>query len=188
MSKLSLQSAISPDESKVRTLKHDVEVSSETLLKVVDQLTKKYCKDLDNAIDEISDLLKNRDELHIEDINYYISYLPILMYYAGNAVEDLGIEGDTAKVLRQEAFNNAYLEVEEKTVQAKTSAAQQLVISEQLVENAFARAYKKAKNRIEVANTLHSSLKKVLQWKISELEVTGYNRDNGTGFRRREND
>ena len=110
------------------------------------------------------------------------------MYYAGNAVEDLGIEGDTAKVLRQEAFNNAYLEVEEKTVQAKTSAAQQLVISEQLVENAFARAYKKAKNRIEVANTLHSSLKKVLQWKISELEVTGYNRDNGTGFRRREND
>lgn len=188
MSRISLQSALSPDESKVRTLKREVEVSSETLLKVVDQLTKKYCKDLDAAIDEISDLLKNRDELHVDDINYYIAYLPILMYYAGNAVEDLGIEGDTAKVVRQEAFNNAYLEVEEKTVQAKTSAAQQLVISEQLIENAFARAYKKAKSRIEVANTLHSSLKKVLQWKISELEVTGYNRDNGTGFRRKDND
>ena len=60
MSKLSLQSAISPDESKVRTLKHDVEVSSETLLKLVDQLSKKYCNDLDNAIDELRDILKTR--------------------------------------------------------------------------------------------------------------------------------
>lgn len=188
MSKLNISNSVSPDESRVRTLKNEVEVSSSTLLRVVDQLTKKYCKELDNAIDEISNLLKNKDELTVDDLNYYIAYLPILMYYAGNAVEDLGIEGDTAKAIKQEAFNSAYLEVEEKTVQAKTSAAQQLVISEQLVENAFLRAYKKAKSRIEFATTLHSSLKKVLQWKISELEVTGYNRNDGTGFRRNIND
>lgn len=167
--------SVTNDDSKVRTLKHEVEVGSETLLKVVDQLTKKYCKELDNAIDEVGELLKDKSDLVVDDLNYYISYLPILMYYAGNSIEDLGIEGDTAKAVRVEAFNAAYLEVDEKTVQAKTSAAQQLVITEQLVENAFSRAYKKCKSRIEMASVLHSSLKKVLQWRISEMEITNRN-------------
>lgn len=183
MSRLSIAQSLQPDEAKVRTLKHDIETSSITMTKIVDQLTKKYCKDLDNAVFEIQNLLKNKDDLHIEDINYYIAYLPILLYYAGTGLEHLGIEGDTAKAVRQETFNEVYLEVEEKTVQAKTSAAQQASVSEQLIENAFARAYRQVKNRIEVANTLHSALKKVLQWRMTELEVTSRNAMNGTNFR-----
>lgn len=183
MSKMQLQVSTHADEVRVRTVKSQVETDSATLKRVVDQLTKKYCKELDNAIDEISDLLQDKSQLTVDQLNYYISYLPILMYYCGNGIEELGIEGDTAKVTRQEAFNSAYLEVTEKTVQGKTSAAQQMVLSEQLIENAFLRAYKKCKSRLEMANTLHSSLKKVLQWKISELEVSGYAGSNGTNFR-----
>lgn len=181
---VSLSKVLTGDSPKVRTLKREIEQSSIPMIQIVDQLTKKYCKDLDNAIDEIQDLLKNREDLDIGKINYYIMYLPILMYYAGNAIEDLGVEGDTAKAYRQEAFNDAYLAVEEKTVQAKTSAAQQETVNEQVIENAFTRAYKKAKSRLEMANILHSALKKVLQWKISELEVTGNNPGSGTNFRR----
>lgn len=181
---IKLSTVLQSDSSKVRTLKKEVEESSIQVIQIVDQLVKKYCKELDNAIDEISDLLKHPDELTTEDINYYIMYLPILMYYAGNAIEDLGVQGDTAKAYRREVFNEAYLKVEEKTVQGKTSAAQQYAQSEQVLEDSFARAYKKAKNRLEVANILHSSLKKVLQWKISELEVTGRNGADGTNFRR----
>lgn len=183
MSKLSLSATLNPNEAKVRTLKTEVEKSSSTLTNIVDQLTKKYCKDLDNAIFEVQNLLKNRDEINVDDLNYYIAYLPILLYYAGNGLEHLGIESDTAKALRQESFNEYYLESSEGTVQARTSDAQQMVLSEQLVENAFARAYKQVKNRIETANTLHSSLKKVLQWKMTELEVTMRTSGSGTNFR-----
>ena len=180
-----LTKVLNNDSASVRTLKKEIENCSIPMIQIVDQLVKKYCKELDNAIAEIQDLLKSHEDLDIGKINYYVMYLPILMYYAGNAIEDLGIEGDTAKAYRQEAFNDAYLKVEEKTVQGKTSAAQQEVVNEQVVENAFGRAYKKAKSRLELANTLHSALKKVLQWKISELEITGnHTNSGGTNFRR----
>lgn len=181
----SLAKLLMNESPTVRTLKREVEECSIPMIQIVDQLVKKYTKDLDNAIDEIQDLLKSKEDLDVGKINYYVMYLPILMYYAGNAIENLGIEGDTAKAYRQEAFNDAYLLVEEKTVQGKTSAAQQMVMNEQVIENAFGRAYKKAKSRLEMANTLHSALKKVLQWKISELEVTGNNLGSGTNFERR---
>ncbi len=180
MSKIPLTSNY--DESKVRTIRNQVEQDSGTLKRVVEQLVKKYCRDLDKAVNEINELLEDKQNLNADDLNYYVAYLPVLMYYVGNGIEELGIEGDTAKVSKQEAFNKAYLEAEEKTVQAKTSHAQQVVISEQLVESAFSRAYKQCKNKIEMANILHSSLKKVLQWKLSELEVSKYSQSNGTGF------
>ena len=178
MSKLNINKQVQEDV-KIRTIKSQVESNSDTIIRISDQLTKQYCKDLDNAIDEIHDLLRRDDEMTVRQLNYYISYLPVLMYYAGTAVEDLGIEGDTAKAIRQDAFNEAYLSLDTGTVQEKTSTAQQVAVNEQVVENAFIRAYKKAKNRIEVASTLHGSLKKVLQWRISELEVTRTNNYNG---------
>jgi hypothetical protein len=169
---------------KVRSMRQNIENKSDTMRAIVDQLTKKYCKDLDNSIDEIRAYLNDRENIEIEKLNYYVSYLPILMYYASNALENLGIEGDTAKAVRVDAFNEVYLQVGGRTIQDKTSAAQQLTLSEQLVENAFLRAYKKCKSRIEMATMLHGALKKVLQWKISELEVNGYHSSNGTDYRR----
>lgn len=178
-----LSHLLKDEGAEIRTLKTEIEQGSLPMIQIIDQMMKKYCRELDNAIDEILDLLKTKDEITVEQLNYYVLYLPILMYYAGNAVENLGVEGDTAKAYRLEEFNKAYLEVQEKTVQGKTSAAQNAVQNEQVLENAFGRAYKKAKSRIEVANTLHGSLKKVLQWKISELEITGHSSGVGTNFR-----
>lgn len=165
---------LSIDETGARQAKKDVEVSSASVLKIVDQLVKKYCRDLDTVVKEVEDLLRNKEELLVEDLRYYISYLPTQLYFANNALEDLGVEGDVAKAIRAEAFNEAYLNSVEGTVKAKTSDAQKLVVNEQLIEDVFVRAYKKAKARIDHALTLHSALKKILQWKITELEVTGY--------------
>ena len=162
-------------EYEARQVKHSVESNSKIVKDIADQLVKKYCRDLDNAIDEIKELLKDKDNIEVSKLNYYISYLPILMYYSGNGLEDLGINSDLAKTTRQDAFNEAYLKAGEGTIPEKTSIAQRAVISESVVEKAFDRAYKKVKSRLEYASTLHGSLKKVLQWKISELEVTRTN-------------
>ena len=44
-----------------------------------------------------------------------------------------------------------------------------------MMEDVFNRVYKKIETRIDMATMLHGSLKKILNWRISELEVTRTN-------------
>ena len=90
-------------------------------------------------------------------------------------MQDLGIKSDAAKMERKNQYNKAYQEQTHGTVAQKTSVAQDACQDEQMIEDIFNRVYKKCENRIDVASMLHGSLKKILQWRISELEVTRTN-------------
>ena len=73
----------------------------------------------------MKELLKNKDDLTIEQLNYYISYIPVLLYDVTTRIQDLGIKSDAAKMQRREVFNTTYQELEHGTVQHKTSVSQQ---------------------------------------------------------------
>lgn len=145
------------------------------LILTVDTIVNTYTNILDRCIDEVRELLVNKDDLTIEQLNYYISYLPILLYDVNSRIQDLGIKSDAAKMQRLDIFNTTYNNLDHGTVQKKTSIAQQASQDEQMIESIFVRVYKKMENKIEMAEMLHSSLKKILQWRISELEVTRTN-------------
>lgn len=137
---------------------------------IVDKLIEKYFADLDAVIKEVKELMEEEGELTGEDLNYYISYIPMVMYYAGNSLEDLGAGGDVAENLRKELYNTKYLNSTRKTVAEKTSDAQQEVINEVIYENAYRRAYKKAKLKLDYADSILNSLKKNLSWELKEYE------------------
>lgn len=148
---------------------------TESIIDTVDVICDKYTSQLDKCIEEVNDLIKNKDDLTIEQINYYIIIIPVLLYELHDKMQNLGVKTDAAKMQRKNQYNKAYQEQEQGTVAQKTSVAQQCCEDEQMIEDIFTRVYKKCENKIEIATMLHGSLKKILQWRVSELEVTRTN-------------
>ena len=145
------------------------------IIDTVNNITSSYTSELDKCINEIQTLLSNEDDISPQQLNYYISVLPILLYDITGRITELGIKSDAAKMQRRNVFNDAYIHQSQGTVSKKTSIAQNQSMNEQFVEDVMLRAYKECANKIEIATMLHSSLKKVQSWKTSELEITRNN-------------
>lgn len=170
------------EDSNLSRCKKQTEDYADVITKVVDSIVDKNCHELDEAVGDVYRILHSSREISIDDLNYYIALIPTHMYYVGNSLENIGIQGDSAAAIRRERFDKAYLEVEGKTINDKQSAANQLVVSETLIEQAFSRAYKKTRSRLDYADSILNSLKKILQWRMSEMEVTGHTKGEGTNF------
>lgn len=145
------------------------------VIDTVNNITSSYTSELDKCINEIQVLLSNEEDISPQQLNYYITILPILLYDITGKITELGIKSDAAKMQRRTVFNEAYLEQTQGTVSKKTSVAQNQSMNEQFVEDIMLRAYKECASKIEIATMLHSSLKKVQSWKTSELEITRNN-------------
>lgn len=145
------------------------------IIDTVNNITKNYTSELDKCINEMQALLSNEEDISPQQLNYYISLLPVLLYDLTGKVTELGIKSDAAKMQRRTVFNDAYVQQTQGTVSQKTSVAQNQSMNEQFVEDIMLRAYKECENKIDIATMLHSSLKKVQSWKTSELEITRNN-------------
>ena len=145
------------------------------IIETVNIIAVNYTQELDECIEEVQDLLKNKDDLSIEQLNYYISIIPIYLYRLSVLIQDLGVKTDAARMQRKAEYNKAYQEQTHGTVAQKTSIAQDASQDEQMIEDVFTRVYKKCESKIDMATMLHGSLKKILNWRISELEVTRTN-------------
>lgn len=152
-----------------------VEDYGDIILRVVDELVFDAIDDLENLVYEIKEKLKHRDDLTVDDLNYYIATLPVYMYYTGDMMEDIGIKADSSEAIRREKYHRFYETSTGKTIKDKEADSAKRITDEALIEAAYTRAYKKVKGKLEFAENILTSLKKVLQWRISELETTGHN-------------
>lgn len=158
------------EEGRIRSVKAKVEENSAVLDRLVDALVVKYNSELHEFITRCRRLLKTEDEVSNQDIEAMVLKIPIYMYFAISGLESLGIEGDNAKAIKMEAFNQAYLDAQ-GTIQDKTKEAELQTFSEHLVDIAFNRAYKKLKSQLEVAEAVFSGAKKVLSKRMLEYEI-----------------
>lgn len=154
---------------------NDFSDECDDIIDTVEQIAGTYTGQLDKCIEEVEDLIKNKDDLTIQQINFYIIQIPILLYELHDKIQNLGVKSDAAKMQRKNQYNKAYQEQSKGTVAQKTSVAQDSCQDEQMIEDIFNRVYKKCENKIDIATMLHGSLKKILQWRVSELEVTRTN-------------
>lgn len=135
-------------------------------------ISSKYTDELDDIMFDIKQLLDNQDSLTVDDLTKYIAIIPVMIYDLIDKMQVLAIRTDAARTERKTEFNRAYITSDESTVAAKTSSAQLSTENEQFVEDIYNRVYKLCENKIEAAEMLHSSLKKILQWKLTEMETT----------------
>lgn len=142
------------------------------IINTVNTITKSYTGELDKCIKEVKQLLSTGDDIPPDTLNYYITLIPVLLYELTDRITQLGIKSDAARMERKKTFNDTYINTEHGTVTEKTSIAQNMAMDDQFVEDVMLRAYKECADKIEIATMLHSSLKKVQNWRTSELEIT----------------
>ena len=167
----------------------EVQEESSPVVRLSNQLIEDYSKELDSAVSELDIIMDSIGENSIEDIpdsqiEYYCVKIPALMYYAGQRVEELGMQADLASNSKKNAQNEAMLKVS-GTVPEKKAQVEQLTEDKALVEAIYRRAYNTLKVKLEMAEKIYSGLKKALSKRIAEVDLDRYSKD---GYISREDD
>lgn len=89
-----------------------------------------------------------------------------ILYFTGSVQEDLGIKEDTCKAIRQKVYSKAREQATGKIVADKTAQAETMTLA------IYSRAYKKVKLRMDAGYEMLNSLKKVMNKRITEMELS----------------
>lgn len=159
--------------NKVKDIRLHVEKNSEIITSIVDEIILPYCEDLDNYILFIRDCLKDGENPPTsEELDDFCLNLSTYIYFAGGMCEQLGIRDDISKAVYRETYNTARASQDKGTVADKDSLAELCSQQEQLTNICYNRAYKTLKSKVENAQELLSSCKKVLTRRMTEYELT----------------
>ena len=161
------------DLKKIAETQDKVEQNSATINKLVEEVIAPYCKDLDKYISFIRECLKDgQNPPTDEELDDFVLNLSTYIYWASGACEQLGIRDDISKAVYKEVYHTKRSELNSGTVADKDSIAELESVQEQITNVVYNRAYKTMKNKVENAQELLSSCKKVLSHRIQEQELT----------------
>ena len=161
-------------EKKIAQLKDKINLDASQLDKIVDDIIAPYTKDLDEYVRFIKeDLLQDGNNPPTEEeLDDVCINLPTFIYYASSMQERLGIKEDISKALYKEMYHSARDKIEGGTVADKNSLAELASQGEFIISMLYKRAYKTVCNKVDAAQELLSSCKKVMSRRISEMELT----------------
>ena len=158
---------------KIQNIKDKVESHSDDLMNIVNSIIEPYCKDLDKYVTFIRSCLKDGEQPPTsEELDDFCMNLSTLIYFAGGMCEQLGIRDDISKSVYKEVYHTARSAQESGTVADKDSLAELYSQQEQITNICYNRAYRIMKSKVENAQELLGSCKKVLSRRMSEFELT----------------
>ena len=161
---------------KLKKIIAEVKEESSPVITLSNELIADFSKELDSAISELDMIMESIGENSIEDIpDSQIEYY----YYAGQRVEELGMQVDLASNAKKSAQNEAMVKVS-GTVQEKKARVEQLTEDKALVEAIYRRAYNSLKVKLEMAEKIYSGLKKSLSKRIAEVDLDRFSKDKYT--------
>lgn len=159
--------------SSLTKIQENIESNAGALDRIVDEIIAPYCRDLDKYVRFIKDCLKDGENPPTnEELDDFCMNLSTYIYFAGGTCEYLGIRDDIAKAVYKEMYHTARANQSSGTVADKDSLAELASQEEYIVSAAYNRAYKIMKSKVDNAQELLSSCKKVLTRRISEFETT----------------
>lgn len=160
-------------QKKLTTIRNQVETTSLTIEQIVDEIIQPYCKDLDKYILFIKDCLKDGENPPTtEELDDFCLNLSTYIYFASGMCEQLGIRDDMAKAIYKEMYHSSRASLDKGTVADKDSLAELNSQEEFIISASYTRAYKTMKAKVENAQELLSSCKKVLSRRMVEMELT----------------
>lgn len=158
---------------KVHDIQDHVEDYSKTIDAIVDDIIKPYCKDLDNYVGFIKDCLKDGENPPTSDeLDDFCLNLSTYIYFAGGMCEQLGIRDDISKAVYKEMYHTARASQDKGTIADKDSLAELASQEQFIVSSAYTRSYKMLKAKVENAQELLSSCKKVLSRRMAEMGLS----------------
>lgn len=158
---------------EILDVEEDVEEKSKVIDTIVEGIIQPYCKDLDKYVGFIKDCLKDGENPPTtEELDDFCLNLSTYIYFAGGMTEHLGIRDDIAKAVYKEIYHTARASQDKGTVADKDSVAELASQEEYIVSSSYTRAYKMMKSKVENAQELLASVKKVLSRRIQEMELS----------------
>ena len=161
------------DMSAIEKIRGQVEESSDMIDTIVSDIIRPYCKDLDKYVMFIKECLADGETPPTTaELDDFVMNLASYIYFASGACEQLGIRDDISKAVYKEMYHSKRSTLGHGTVADKDSIAELESLQEQITNIAYNRAYKTMKAKVENAQELLSSAKKVLSHRLSEMELT----------------
>lgn len=163
-------------QTEIDKLKDRVETNSKQIDEIVNGIIQPYCKDLDKYVSFISECLKDGENPPTTpELEDWCMNLSTYIYFASGMCENLGVRDDIAKAVYKEMYNASRNSLEKGTVADKDAHAAIYSQQEAVISAAYTRAYKTMKAKVESAQELLQSAKKVLSHRIQEEELANFN-------------
>ena len=161
------------DKKKVDKVQNQVEEDSKQIDDIVYGIIEPYCKHLDEYVDFISQVLQDGENPPTDqELDDMCINLATRIYFAGGLCEQLGIRDDISKAVYKEMYHTSRASLDKGTVADKDSLAELASQEEFVVSSAYTRAYKTMKAKVENAQELLQSIKKVIGRRMQETELT----------------
>lgn len=161
------------DKEKINKIQHEVEDDSEQINEIVNSIIQPYCKDLDNYVGFIKDVLKDGENPPTaQELDDFCMNLSVYIYYASGMQEQLGIKDDIARAVYNEMYHNTRNNLDKGTISDKDSIAQLESQQEYLTSVCYKRAYSIMKAKVSSAQEILSSIKKIITRRIQEMALT----------------
>lgn len=149
-------------DEELQEIQDRVESHSSQINSLVNKIIEPYVSGLDKYVTFISNCLKDGNQAPTdEELEDFCLNLSTQIYFASGACEQLGIRDDMSKEVYKEVFNTFRDEVT-GTIADKDAYAELNAQKEQIINIAYARAYKILKSKIDNAQEMLNSCKKVL--------------------------
>ena len=160
-------------EAKISEIRHKVEVDSEQLQKIVDEIIKPYVIDLDNYVDFVRGILKDGENPPTaQELDDFCLNLSVYIYYASGMQEQLGIKDDIARAVYKEMYHTYRDSIQKGTISDKDSLAELASQQEYLTSILYKRAYSQVKAKVSAAQEILGSIKKIISRRMQEVEIT----------------
>ena len=137
-----------------------------------------YSNELDEVMESINRDVIDNDYPAIMTIEKYFIQLSGVLYKMCERTERLGVYDSISKARAQETYNSKYLEVanpaegKKPTVGEIQATAEGAMLYDKTVNDIYSRAYKILKNKVAAAETMVSTLSKILSHRIQESQMT----------------
>lgn len=149
---------------------------------MVTQVVSEYSEDLDKVMKNIMSEIIGVELPAIVTVEKYFVELSGVLYFMCSEVEKLGVYDSLSKLKAQETYNNSYLNssiptqtgpgVKKKTVAEITAIAENDSSYDRTVNDIYNRAYKILKSKVSAAETMISTLSKIMNHRMQESQLT----------------
>lgn len=153
-----------------------------TLDVILDDIINKYASQLDLLMEDIQKNIIDIDTVPISTIENYFVSLSTEVYFMCSTVEKLGLFDSLSKAKAQETYNTKYLEYQhindgiagakKPTVAEISARAETDSLYDSTMSDLYTRAYRTIKNKISAAETMISTLSKILSHRMQESQLT----------------
>lgn len=159
----------------------DVESNADYILQITDKTVKSYTQDLDSIMQGVYDNVISVDNAPSSTLEKYFLELSNCVYFVAERAEKVGIYDGVSKATAREAYNSAYMDSQsfiqpsggkKPTVAESTAKAETESLHETMVNEIYSRAYRIIKAKIDAAQTMISTISKILSKRMSENQFS----------------